>query len=356
MKTTNHFRSGFTLIEILIVVAIILGLFAIILPIANNQLKSWRVSQVKLRIQQISGALEQYQTDNRVYPTNEQGLYALAFVPDRMFTSTTPGNIPGPGPFDPNSTGGSQSAGSELLNQPSQFGQPIDSTGTSLPNSPMPGTDPNTGMPIQGGALTDPITGQLLPDQTGGSSVIGGLGTTAWTYPYHNPQLYTQQQKRPAPYIQDKYLLDPWGTPYRYDNSRQYYGLNMTGTDMPAVWSAGPDKVDGTPDDILGWDADEAEQLIAAHVAQVQRAQQSGMMPTNPTNMPTQGYDPNNPMGQQFDLMNPNPIQPGPIQPGPIQPGPIQPGPIQPGPIQPGPIQPGPIQPGPIQPGQQFGF
>jgi general secretion pathway protein G len=42
-------------------------------------------------------------------------------------------------------------------------------------------------------------------------------------------------------------LLDPWGEPYQY----RYPGThNKTGYD---VWSKGPDKADGTDDDIGNW-------------------------------------------------------------------------------------------------------
>lgn len=53
-----------------------------------------------------------------------------------------------------------------------------------------------------------------------------------------------------GPYIADgtKYpLLDPWGEPYQY----KYPGThNKAGYDL---WSKGPDKTDGTDDDIGNW-------------------------------------------------------------------------------------------------------
>ena len=51
-----------------------------------------------------------------------------------------------------------------------------------------------------------------------------------------------------GPYLQDSKLpVDPWGEPYQY----RYPGVkNKTGYDL---WSKGPDKIDGTEDDIGTW-------------------------------------------------------------------------------------------------------
>lgn len=51
-----------------------------------------------------------------------------------------------------------------------------------------------------------------------------------------------------GPYVADgKLPLDPWGEPYQY----RYPGNhNKFGYDL---WSKGPDKQDGTPDDIGNW-------------------------------------------------------------------------------------------------------
>jgi general secretion pathway protein G len=51
-----------------------------------------------------------------------------------------------------------------------------------------------------------------------------------------------------GPYLQDNKLpVDPWGEPYQY----RYPGTkNKSGFDL---WSKGPDKADGTEDDIGNW-------------------------------------------------------------------------------------------------------
>jgi general secretion pathway protein G len=54
-------------------------------------------------------------------------------------------------------------------------------------------------------------------------------------------------EKWNGPYIQGGLPMDPWGQPYRY----QYPGMrNPNSYDL---WSAGPDMVDGTDDDIGNW-------------------------------------------------------------------------------------------------------
>lgn len=57
-----------------------------------------------------------------------------------------------------------------------------------------------------------------------------------------------------GPYVKggDTAIIDQWGEPYQY----RYPGVrNKTGFD---VWSKGPDKQDGTPDDIGNWPAETA--------------------------------------------------------------------------------------------------
>jgi len=51
-----------------------------------------------------------------------------------------------------------------------------------------------------------------------------------------------------GPYLADGNLpKDPWGEPYQYRNPGTH---NKTGYDL---WSKGPDKQDGTPDDVGNW-------------------------------------------------------------------------------------------------------
>jgi general secretion pathway protein G len=53
-----------------------------------------------------------------------------------------------------------------------------------------------------------------------------------------------------GPYLDRNVPLDPWDRPYGY----RYPGQHDP--DMPDIWSAGPDKVEGTQDDIASWGPD----------------------------------------------------------------------------------------------------
>ena len=56
-----------------------------------------------------------------------------------------------------------------------------------------------------------------------------------------------------GPYIEgNKLPPDPWGEPYQY----KYPGVKNKG--MYDIWSKGPDKTDGTPDDIGNWEKEAA--------------------------------------------------------------------------------------------------
>jgi general secretion pathway protein G len=50
-----------------------------------------------------------------------------------------------------------------------------------------------------------------------------------------------------GPYIDSDIPMDPWRQPYRYKYPGQH------DPDFPDVWSAGPDRADGTDDDVTSW-------------------------------------------------------------------------------------------------------
>ena len=293
--------------ELMIVIIIIFALSAILMPIISSQWKRWNSSKARLKIiSVIMPQLEVYRAENNGYPSMEQGLNALVFIPDNLGIRPMVPQPTGPGPnlTDPNqglvdpNLGLSLGIGPDVLNQPNQINPLLND---QFNQQIMPTTTP----------MTDPQTGMPIVDASGITSSLGQM-TAAWNDPtQHNPQLYLRQQRRVPPYVSESDLKDPWGTPYRYDNSRAYYGLNMTGSEVPAVWSAGPDKIDNTPDDILGWDPIEAQELINAQQQRLQ-TQQSGWMMQQPMqqtgidpNNPNVGFDPNNP-NAGFDPNNPN--------------------------------------------------
>lgn len=85
MNTKQRFRradGGFTLLELLVVLAIIGLLAAIIAPQVLKYLGTSRTQTAKVQIQNVVSALELYRLDVGHYPTGEEGLEALIKAPD----------------------------------------------------------------------------------------------------------------------------------------------------------------------------------------------------------------------------------------------------------------------------------
>ncbi|MGA7965961.1 MAG: type II secretion system major pseudopilin GspG [Gammaproteobacteria bacterium] len=74
-------NSGFTLIEVMIVVVILAILAAIIVPNVMSAPGKARDTRARADIQGIVSALNMYKLDNYSYPTTEQGLKALVEKP-----------------------------------------------------------------------------------------------------------------------------------------------------------------------------------------------------------------------------------------------------------------------------------
>jgi general secretion pathway protein G len=86
-------RSGFTLLE-LVVVIIVLGLLAgIVAPQIIGRLSEAKSTTARTQIELLSVALDGYRLDNGAYPTTDQGLAALREKPTR---SPVPANWRGP--------------------------------------------------------------------------------------------------------------------------------------------------------------------------------------------------------------------------------------------------------------------
>ena len=73
--------SGFTLIEIMVVIVILGILAALVVPRVVGRADDARVTAAKQDIAQIMQALNLYRLDNARYPTQEQGLQALVTKP-----------------------------------------------------------------------------------------------------------------------------------------------------------------------------------------------------------------------------------------------------------------------------------
>ncbi len=79
-KSKNK-QSGFTLIEIMVVVVIIGILASVVVPRIMDNPDKARVAKANNDIQALGGALDIYRLDNYVYPTTDQGLEALINPP-----------------------------------------------------------------------------------------------------------------------------------------------------------------------------------------------------------------------------------------------------------------------------------
>lgn len=64
---------------------------------------------------------------------------------------------------------------------------------------------------------------------------------------YQCPSSVDDPSKWGGKYIEEPIALDPWGMPYQYE----YPGSNSP--DTYDLWSFGPDKINGTEDDITSW-------------------------------------------------------------------------------------------------------
>ena len=95
-------QSGFTLIEIMVVVVILAVLGALVVPKILENVDKARVTRAQSDIRAIQTALDLYRLDNFKYPTTEQGLQALVTQPtDPTITNYRSGGYLSALPKDP---------------------------------------------------------------------------------------------------------------------------------------------------------------------------------------------------------------------------------------------------------------
>src|SRR5437868_14609235 len=80
IRRTN--QSGFTLLEIMIVVSIIVILLGLAISKMGNPTAFAKTTAVRADVQSIGTQLMQYEAMNGFYPTTEQGLQALVAQPE----------------------------------------------------------------------------------------------------------------------------------------------------------------------------------------------------------------------------------------------------------------------------------
>ena len=74
-------RSGFTLIEILVVIAVLAMLAALVAPNVFQHVGTAKDATARSQIELLGAALDAYRLDNGRYPTSDQGLDALQVAP-----------------------------------------------------------------------------------------------------------------------------------------------------------------------------------------------------------------------------------------------------------------------------------
>lgn len=81
MKTFLRNKSGFTLIEIMVVIVILTLLAVFAVPKIMGRLDDAKIADAKVQIRNLETALKYYKLDNGIFPGTEQGLQALISKP-----------------------------------------------------------------------------------------------------------------------------------------------------------------------------------------------------------------------------------------------------------------------------------
>ena len=245
-------KSGFTLLELLIVLAILIVIIGILGTTVWNSYKRALIRAAEVKIKTLTQAVEEFKLDQRTYPTLVEGLYILANVdnPDAAAAMQQ-------AQMQQQTMG---MAGQNMNNMNGQMN-------TGMMNDPMMNGQMNTGM------MNDPMMNGGM-GQMNGQMNMTGMQNGAMQ---QNATVNTMKPKRkiPEPYVKETDLEDPWNNPFKYE-----WPTTKGDGKKPAIWSMGPDGEDnnGDGDDIINWDAtDMSGQMNAQRNAQAAGVQ-NGMM------------------------------------------------------------------------------
>ena len=100
LKPVKYSQSGFTLIEIMVVIVILAILAGLVVPKVVGQSDKARVKTTETALATVSNALDMYKVDNSRYPTTAQGLEALTTPPADAKNYPDGGYIKGGYPTD----------------------------------------------------------------------------------------------------------------------------------------------------------------------------------------------------------------------------------------------------------------
>lgn len=84
-------QSGFTLIEVMVVIVILGVLAVLIVPNVIGRGEKAKVDATKISLKGVAGALEQYKMDNNHYPTEQEGGLEALFKQPATAKNWVPG-------------------------------------------------------------------------------------------------------------------------------------------------------------------------------------------------------------------------------------------------------------------------
>jgi len=100
-QTQIHSQTGFTLLELLVVLGIIAMLAGIVGPQVMKHMGESKTKAAKVQIEDLAATLDMYKLDVGSYPTSEQGLQALVESPEGAGRWNGPYLRKGKIPLDP---------------------------------------------------------------------------------------------------------------------------------------------------------------------------------------------------------------------------------------------------------------